>query len=193
MHTLVVFAHPEPDSLTGSTARRVADLVAATPGHTAEVADLTAEGFHPTFTAADLKTTRTAADAPADVRREQERVERADHLVLVFPVYWWAFPALLKGWVDRVFTNGWAYGKGGTALVGRGVHLVALAGADADMYERHGYDESMRVAIDHGIFEYSGTRVTSSRFLHEADNPDAATVTGAVDALVADLTSAALV
>ncbi|MCP2098910.1 MULTISPECIES: NAD(P)H-dependent oxidoreductase [Actinosynnema] len=193
MHTLVVFAHPSPDSLTGATAHRVAARVAATPGHTAEVADLTTEGFDPTFTPADAEAARTADDAPADVRREHERVERADNLVLVFPVYWWSFPALLKGWIDRVFTNGWAYGEGGTALAGHQVHLVALAGGDSDMYDRHGYAESMRVAIDHGIFEYCNTRVTTSRFVHDSDSADAATIEGVVDALVADLTTAALV
>jgi NAD(P)H dehydrogenase (quinone) len=39
---------------------------------------------------------------PDDILREQQRVERADMLVFVFPVYWWSVPGLLKGWFDRV-------------------------------------------------------------------------------------------
>ncbi|WP_083448823.1 NAD(P)H-dependent oxidoreductase [Actinoplanes rectilineatus] len=189
MHTLVVFAHPEPDSLTGSTAHSIATGVTGTPGHTSEVADLTAEGFDPTFTTADLAVIRGTGRPPEDVRREQSRIERADRLVLVFPVYWWTMPALLKGWVDRVFTDGWAYGDGGDALVNREVHLVALAGASAGVYDRHGYTESMRVAIDHGVFEYCNSRVTSSHVLHDVDQVGTATLTAKIDALVGVLNS----
>lgn len=46
---------------------------------------------------------------PDEVLREQQRVERADMLVFVFPIYWWSVPALLKGWFDRVLTVNWAY------------------------------------------------------------------------------------
>ena len=47
--------------------------------------------------------------ASADVLAEQARIDRADTLVLVYPIYWWSMPALLKGWIDRVFSNGWAF------------------------------------------------------------------------------------
>jgi putative NADPH-quinone reductase len=50
----------------------------------------------------------TRATPPADVLAEQARIDRADALVLVFPIYWWSLPGLLKGWIDRVFVNGWA-------------------------------------------------------------------------------------
>ena len=46
---------------------------------------------------------------PKDVLREQDRVAAADALALIAPVYWLGFPAILKGWVERVFTHGFAY------------------------------------------------------------------------------------
>src|SRR5688500_11151025 len=101
MHALVVVAHTDPQSLTQSIARRVAESIVAT-GHTAEIADLAAEGFDPSFGPADHAHFGRTAPAPAEVLAEQARLDRADALVLVYPIYWWSFPALLKGWIDRV-------------------------------------------------------------------------------------------
>jgi NAD(P)H dehydrogenase (quinone) len=195
VHSLILFAHPQPESLTGTTARTLAtELVAATDG-SAEVADLTAEEFDPRFTAADLTAMRGATDVPADVRREQERVERADAVVLVYPVYWWGMPGLLKGWIDRVLNYGWAYGEGdgplgpvrGDALVHRDIHLLALAGVDSGTYERHGYTESMRTTIEHGVFEYCGTTVASSHFVYNTEENTPARFADHVAKVVADV------
>ncbi|MDZ7829702.1 MAG: NAD(P)H-dependent oxidoreductase [Halofilum sp. (in: g-proteobacteria)] len=46
---------------------------------------------------------------PADVRREIDRLERADLVILQFPLWWHAQPAILKGWFDRVFVSGGLY------------------------------------------------------------------------------------
>ena len=70
---------------------------------------------------------------------------------------------LLKGWIDRVFSNGWAYDDSTGHIVkklGRlPIHLIAIAGADRRTYDRHGYGEAMKVQIDHGIFDYCGAPV----------------------------------
>jgi NAD(P)H dehydrogenase (quinone) len=106
VHTLVVTAHPDRDSLTARIARQLQG--ALQPGVT-EVLDLAAEGFDPRFGSADRDAYRGTGDVPADVLQQQRRLDDVDHLVLVFPVYWWSMPALLKGWIDRVFINGWAF------------------------------------------------------------------------------------
>lgn len=178
MHALVVVAHPEPGSLSQSLAAQVADGVRTAPGgHTVELADLAAEGFDPRFTAADLAVHRQRAAPPADVAAEQARLDRADALVLVYPVYWWSMPALLKGWIDRVFSNGWAleYAPGAPLVKKLGrlrVHLVAVAGADARTYARHGYFGAMKTQIDHGIFDYCGAQVAASELLLDSETGD---------------------
>jgi NAD(P)H dehydrogenase (quinone) len=116
-------------------------------------------------------------DAPADVVREQVRLDAADHLVLVFPVYWWSMPALLKGWIDGVFISGWAFDidEGGTRrnLGGLTVHFVAVAGDAAGTYERHGYEQALRTQIEHGIVDYVGARRGSVAFARESEQDDA--------------------
>lgn len=190
MTALVVVSHSYPDSLTHHVARSVSDAI-RTAGGTVETADLAAENFDPRFTGGDLDLFRGKGNTPADVRAEQDRIDRADHLVLVFPMYWWSMPALLKGWIDRVFVSGWAYDL--TADYGivkkldrLTVHLVSLAGDDADSFERHGVYDAFRTQIERGIVEYCGATVGSTTFLHETDTSSRE----ALAAEVADLASA---
>ena len=177
MHALIVVAHPNPKSLTHSVAAQIAEGVEfAGGGDTAEIADLAAEGFDPRFTANDITVHLKQTAPSADVLAEQARIDRADALVLVYPIYWWSFPALLKGWIDRVFVNGWAYDENpGEGLVKKmqrlPVHLIALAGADLRTYARHGYFGAMKMQINHGIFDYCGAQVITSELLAEADLP----------------------
>lgn len=180
MHALVVVAHPDPGSLSHGIAAQVTEGVSlSTPGASAELADLVAERFDPRFGMADLAAYRLEAPPPPDVVAEQARIDRADALVLVYPVYWWSMPGLLKGWIDRVFTNGWAFDYSeDTGLVKKlrrlRVHLVAVAGADARTYERHGYLGAMRTQIDHGIFDYCGAHVVRSEPLFDSGGQDQA-------------------
>ncbi|MEP7455384.1 NAD(P)H-dependent oxidoreductase [Phyllobacterium sp. SB3] len=179
MHALIVISHPEPNSLTSSIAARIGEgLLHSGTGHSYELADLTAEGFDPRFSEGDIAAHRKKAPAPSDVADEQARIDKSDALVLVFPVYWWSMPGLLKGWIDRVFSNGWAYDDGDGKLEKKlghlPIHLVGIGGADAGTYEKHGYDDAMKTQIDHGIFDYCGAPVVSSTLLLESDSQDPA-------------------
>ncbi|MBR3189542.1 NAD(P)H-dependent oxidoreductase [Bosea sp. (in: a-proteobacteria)] len=169
MHALVVVAHPDPNSLSHAVAQALAEGVSGA-GHTVEIADLAKEGFDPRFSLNDLAVHRREIAQPADIAFEQARVDRADALVLVYPIYWWSMPALMKGWIDRVFANGWAYEEGADLktikkLAHLPVHLIGIAGADMRTYERHGYLNAMKTQIDHGIFGYCGAPVVTSEFL----------------------------
>ncbi|UVL31454.1 NAD(P)H-dependent oxidoreductase [Pseudomonas donghuensis] len=175
MHALVVVAHHDPRSLTHSLAATFAEGLAHN-GDRAEVVDLYGEGFNPLFGPAD-HAVHHRATAPADVLAEQARIDRSDALVLIYPVYWWSMPALLKGWIDRVFVNGWAFDFSPQAPLAKrlrhlNVHLVGVGGADAATYARHGYEQAMKTQIDHGIFDYCGARVLSSTLLLDSESAD---------------------
>lgn len=177
MSSLIVVAHADPDSLTHHVARTAADAIRAAGGG-AELADLTAEGFDPRFLSADLDLYRGKGRAPADVVAEQERIDRADHLVLVFPMYWWSLPALLKGWIDRVFVGGWAYSDAGDgAPIGMlqrlTIDLVIVAGDDAESFERHGIPQAVRTQLERGIIGYCGAIHGATDYVYESDSRDA--------------------
>lgn len=180
MRALIVVSHPEKESLTHSVASAVAKGISTNPQHTADIVDLSAEGFNPTFTAQDFAAFKLTASVPANIVAEQARIDKADALVLVFPVYWWSMPALLKGWIDRVFTNGWAYEETAEGEVvkklGRlSVHIIGLGAASQGAYDRHGFTAAFNAQIAHGIFDYCGAQVKTSELmlLPELGSPQA--------------------
>ena len=176
MSSLVVVSHSDRDSLTHNAARAVFDAIRAAGGDV-EFADLAAENFDPRFTGADLDLYRGMGSVPAEVVAEQERLDRADHLILVFPMYWWSMPALLKGWIDRVFVGGWAYDAAPDAaqfgmLDRLTVHLIVVAGDDEASFERHGIPQAVATQIERGIVKYCGATHGSTTYVYESDTKD---------------------
>ena len=159
MHVLAILAHPRRDSFSGAIFDGLcAGLTAA--GHAVEVGIFTGRA---STRSCVPRTTRSSSRAqPPDVLAEQERIERADALAFVFPVWWWSLPAMLKGWIDRVFSSGWAYdftpGHSRGLLRDRPTLLLCVAGSKESTYRKYGYDAAMRTQIDIGILGYCGTR-----------------------------------
>jgi glutathione-regulated potassium-efflux system ancillary protein KefF len=77
-------------------------------------------------------------DFDIDVEAERALLESVDLIVLQHPVYWYSMPALLKLWIDEVFGLGWAYGSGGTALVGKQMLWIVTTGGDFRAYSESG-------------------------------------------------------
>lgn len=163
MRALLVLSHPRRDSFSGALADAFLDG-AREGGHTVDFLDLHRSGFETAFQPEDLG--QFAGEPPPfDVRDMQSRVEAADALAFVYPVYWWTFPALLRGWFDRVFSLGWAYRISDDAdkalLRDRPTFVFAPAGARQDTIETFGYGAAMRRLIDEGHFAYCGLKTLS--------------------------------
>ena len=173
MHVLTVFDHPQRKNFPGAVLDHFVEGIVQA-GHTAEVVDLHAEGFDPRFTAAD-HAHFWGGPRPADIAREQARVDAADALALVFPVYWWSFPAMLKGWIDRVFTAGWAYSidKNNASrghLSAKPVMLVCTGGIREATYHKYGYLNALRTQIEVGTFGFCGMTDVETHLLFDADS-----------------------
>jgi len=188
---LIVVAHPDKDSLTHYVAAKLGTALDA-QGISSEMADLAAEDFDPRFSKDDRSAYQQLKSIPDDVLVEQARIDPVDHLVLVFPVYWWSMPALLKGWVDRVFVQGWAFeltdqGSIQPNLGELTIHLIPIAGSDAGTYDRHGYRGSIQTQIEHGVIDFCGARRGSTTYLHDSETKSRASVTAEVRSLVRDI------
>jgi len=205
VHTLIVVTNPNPESLSHHVAGRLAVAAQSVDqSYTAEVLDIAANGFNPSFTLQDRNAYLAAGGYPEDVLVEQARIERAQHLVLVFPVYWFGFPALLKGWVDRVFARGWAYGYGVTTegggqsgsglLQGLTVHLVPIVSGEEGKFERHGYLSAIERQIEHGIVDYCGASRGINEYIWRSETSAADEIESRLseiaEALTSNLTSA---
>jgi len=185
MSTLIVTAHPASDSLTSHAVQRLRERLEA-QGEAVEIADLAAEGFDPRWTGADHAGYHAASREDTAVLAEQARVDRAEHLVLAFPVYWWSMPALLKGWIDRVFIAGWAFSADERALLGRLTgHLLPVAATDAARFERHGYTQAFSTQIEHGVLDYCGIQRGVTAFVHGSEDADADARSRAVETATA--------
>lgn len=180
-NALIVTAHPVENSLSHSLADRIAGKLRE-QGMQVEIADLHAEGFNPAMSRPDLDLYHGDASAlPDDIQREQQRVDRADRLVFVFPIYWWSVPGLLKGWFDRVLTLNWAYKVAEDGrIVGNlrdvPVHLIATAGTDASGFDKHGYSTAMQTQIVEGVFGFCGLKNVTLDILYQADTATPAQV-----------------
>ena len=154
MRVLLVTAHPRPGSLTAAVAAAFAEAAAAN-GHVIETADLMAEGFDPALREDDEPDWSNPAKtySPA-VRAEMARILRNEATVMIWPVWWWSLPAVLKGWIDRVWNNGWAYGDDGARYPHDHVWSIGLAGGDRATYVRRGYDKAIEVQVETGILRY---------------------------------------
>ena len=124
MHFLVVLAHPLKQSFSTSMARTAVAALEAS-GHTTDLLDLYAEDFDPRLTA-DERARHMEPDYDiSTVAPLVARLRAADGLIFVFPQWWFNLPAILKGYIDRVFAPGVAFDidpKGGR-LVPRLVNI----------------------------------------------------------------------
>lgn len=154
-----VVAHPQPDSLNAHL-RDVGVAALRGAGWQVVESDLYAMRFDPVLV-------DTSGD---DVRLEQDKLRGADLLVLQFPLWWYGLPAILKGWVDRVFEAGFAYdvidpatgrarkyGDGG--LAGKRALTVVTAGDRPGSLEPRGISGSIDDVLWpllHGTYWYTG-------------------------------------
>lgn len=123
MNVLWVFAHPEQSSLSGSLreegltaladaghACRVSDLYAMKWKAAVDRDDFTGEPDGRLIVAGASERAYRTGTLSADIRAEQRKIDWAQALVVQFPLWWYGMPAILKGWFDRVFVKGYAYG-----------------------------------------------------------------------------------
>lgn len=180
MNCLIVYAHPEPASFNGAM-KSVAVQELERRGHTVVVSDLYSMGWNPALGPADfgdradagyLDLSREQEHAfahggqSADVLTEQAKVLTADLVLFQFPVWWFSMPAILKGWVDRVFSRGFAYSSGhkyeSGHFKGKRAMLCLTTGTASTLYEPNGIDGDLHHVlwpIHNGILGYTGFTV----------------------------------
>jgi NAD(P)H dehydrogenase (quinone) len=212
MNVLLVFVHPEPRSLNGAL-RDVAIKELEARGHQVRVSDLYADGWKSEINRADFPllapdarlkvpaASRQGFAAKAlteDVKAEQAKLLWADTLILQFPLWWFTMPAILKGWIDRVYSYGFAYGVGEHSdkrwgdrygegiLAGKRAMLIVTAGGWAEHYSARGINgpiDDLLFPIHHGVLYYPGYDVLPPFVVYNADRLDAAGFEAAAERL----------
>lgn len=182
---LIVHAHPDPSSLNHAlTAIATAELTAI--GHRVTVSDLYAMGWKAALDAGDFPARRETSrldivnesghayatgTQPPDVVAEQQKLADADAVIVQFPLWWFGAPAILKGWIERVFAYGLAYGYRGAGnayrygdggLAGKRALVSTTVGGPAVDYAPRGINgplEDLLFPLTHGTLFFAGMTV----------------------------------
>ncbi|WP_261841460.1 NAD(P)H-dependent oxidoreductase [Aliamphritea ceti] len=108
MNCLVVVAHPLENSLCKYlTEKTITHL--KKKGYQVTVKDLYNEGFNPVLSKAERESYYQNMFDDHQVNSDIKQLKQVECLVLIFPTWWFSFPAILKGWFDRVWAPGHAY------------------------------------------------------------------------------------
>ncbi|HSZ08116.1 MAG TPA: NAD(P)H-dependent oxidoreductase [Steroidobacteraceae bacterium] len=190
MRVFIVHAHPEPESFNGAMTREAAKALRGA-GHEVEISDLYAMGFNPVSDRRNFVTIhdpgyfrqqREEAYAAAhdgfapDIQSQMDKLNWCDVLILQFPLWWFGLPAILKGWVDRVFASGGRTYGGGKwydrgVFAGKRAMCSVTIGGDSPIYSEHGLNgsiDSILFPIHHGILYFTGFTVIEPFLVHAA-------------------------
>lgn len=212
MNILLVYVHPEPKSLNGSL-KDFAVKRLESRGHAVRVSDLYAMKWKATLDADDMadkpiderfdpslhsKRAFENDTQPEDIKLEQEKLIWADAVIFQFPMWWFSMPAILKGWFERVYAYGFAYGVGehsdthwgdrygeGT-LVGKRAMLMITTGGWASHYSPRGINgpiDDILFPIHHGMLFYPGFDVLPPFIVYRTSRVDDAQFEATCDEL----------
>lgn len=178
---LIVYAHQEPRSFNGSLKKAAVDELRK-QGCTVIVSDLYAMDFEPRATRKDITGALANPEffsygveayeackkrsLTSDIIDEQKKVQDADLVIFQFPLYWFSMPAILKGWMDRVLCQGFAFDFPGFYESGFLKDKLALlsitTGGTAEMYSKTGISGDFRYflwPLQHGALHFCGFKV----------------------------------
>ncbi len=165
MKHLLVYAHPNPKGFSHAILETLVE--ALKPHHDIRIRDLYAMHFDPVLRASDFEAFEKGT-VPGDLQIEQDHVRWADVITFIYPLWWSGLPAILKGYVDRVFSIGFAYTYEETGprglLAGKKVFMITPMGATVDLYEKIGMISSMKLTIDQGFAEFCGLELLGHRY-----------------------------
>lgn len=188
MRIFIVHAHPEPQSFNGAMTRQAVEALSSS-GHEVLVSDLYAMGFNPVSDRRNFATVhdphyyrQQAEEAHAarfngftnDLQEEMDKLFWCDALILQFPLWWFGLPAILKGWVDRVFASGGRIYGGGKwydngVFAGKRAMCSITIGGSASLYSPRGLNgpiASTLFPIHHGMLFFTGFTVIEPFIVH---------------------------
>jgi NAD(P)H dehydrogenase (quinone) len=156
---LVIYGHPAaPYNFNLDLKERLVKSLAAR-GHAVSARDLYAAGFDPVLSEDDLAATHNRS-VPLAIKFEQSLIRDAEAVIFIYPIWWSGAPAIIKGYFDRVMTNGFAYtfrnGIKVGLLSGRRALVINSHGNPAAAYDEGGYYDATRLLVDDGILRYCG-------------------------------------
>ncbi|MDD6810416.1 MAG: NAD(P)H-dependent oxidoreductase [Lachnospiraceae bacterium] len=156
MKVLVVYCHPSESSFTAQVKEAFVKGL-RDGGHTYEISDLYAMHFNPVFSEKEYGREafyNSAQSISSDILAEQQKINNADVIAFLYPVFWTECPALLTGWFQRVWTYGFAYGDSRTMKqLDKALFLVTMGGSSKDSVRREQIEAMKTVMLGDRIHD----------------------------------------
>jgi NAD(P)H dehydrogenase (quinone) len=158
MRVLIIIAHPNPKSFNHAILKEFKRGL-KDGGHTFEVIDLYAIKFNPCIKIEDLVQFK-GGQMPQDVLDQQEKLNAAEGLVLIFPRWDWSYPAILEGWIQRIFSYGYSYRISNEGIEGlmktNQALLIDTTGTQEEYYTSSGLNDAFNKIINTTLRDWSG-------------------------------------
>ena len=158
MNHLIIVAHPNNQSFNKAITDAVVESSREMGAETL-LRDLYSLDFNPVLSWEELQAAGCGI-IPSEIRNEQLLISKADLITLIYPLWWMGFPAILKGYLDRVLTHGFAYKTEGDISVGliqgKKMQQLITIGSNVEQYQNLGFDKSLNDCLINGLFNYCG-------------------------------------
>jgi len=178
MKNLIIYAHPNPASLNHFFKQTVLESLEKS-GQEVIVRDLNEINFNPALSLEDMRGQRMGQVAD-DVQTEQDFITWADRIIFIYPIWWTGMPAIMKGYIDRVFSYGFAYkydqGVQKGLLSGKSTIIINSHGKSNAEYAESGLDKALALTSDTGIFNYCGLDIQQHFYFDKADRASAESI-----------------
>lgn len=181
MKHLIISAHPNPQSFNRAL---VEEVIKATRQAEVEtvVRDLYTLDFNPVLSWRELNASMEGI-VPAEIKFEQKLITEADLITFIYPLWWMGFPAILKGYLDRVLSYGFAYQNENNVSVGllgnKKIQQFITMGNSIEKYQQLGFDKALKSCLVDGLFNFCGiTDIQHDIFgnIHLLDETDRQTI-----------------
>ncbi|EGF15761.1 MULTISPECIES: NAD(P)H-dependent oxidoreductase [Haemophilus] len=159
MNHLIIFAHPNSERSFGRAIANRIEQISQANGVNVFFRDLYEMNFNSILSFEELRNAHKGI-IPEDIKQEHNFILQADLITLVYPLWWMGFPAILKGYLDRVLSHGFAYktenGESVGLLKNKQMLQFITIGSNLDKYKEFGVDKSLNHCLINGLFNYCG-------------------------------------
>ncbi|MBN2349322.1 MAG: NAD(P)H-dependent oxidoreductase [Bacteroidales bacterium] len=166
MNHLIIHANHRDESFL-SNAVSVLEQQLVDNGEQVNIRDLYKMEFNPVLTSSDIKQFRNG-NFPEDILAEHKYIEWANYIWMLYPVWWSGMPAILKGYIDRVFSSGFAYKIENNQAIGllnsKKAIIINSMGQSKEEYSKSGMFDAMNKTTDLGVFTFCGIEVLDHLF-----------------------------
>lgn len=189
MKNLIIYAHPNPASLNHLFKQTVLESLEQSEQEIV-IRDLNEINFNPVLSLDDMNGQRMGK-VTEDVQIEQDFITWADRIIFIYPIWWTGMPAIMKGYIDRVFSYGFAYrydqGIQKGLLTGKKAIIINSHGKSNAEYAESGLDKALVLTSDTGIFNYCGLKIQQHFYFDKADRASAESISDWKNEIIAVL------